>query len=143
MNSMNKKFFLSAGLTVAALVFAQAIGATIITVNDTGNNVDRGDRKCTLREAIAASNSNARSGIPVGECKAGQSLITDRIVFDITDGENMIFIDSALPTITEKVIIDASQGCGEMPSKSSPSVQRPSGTPPVSASWICSSSDGS
>ena len=56
------------GLLIA-LVSAGAVAATI-TVNST-SDVAANDGKCTLREAITATNTNTASGAAAGECPAG------------------------------------------------------------------------
>jgi CSLREA domain-containing protein len=95
---------------VAALVCfsAGAAHAATIVVNSTAD-VQANDGACTLREAIAAANSNTASGGMSGECVAGEALPTvDVISFAIPGtGVHTISPASALDPITEAVFIDA------------------------------------
>ena len=96
----------SCGLT-ASRTFALTVlpELTTITVNTTADNTAN-DGACSLREAIVAANSNTASGALPGECVAGLSG-TDTIAFNIPGaGPHTISPASALPAITEPVIID-------------------------------------
>ena len=96
-----------ASRSLAALPL-QTAGATI-TVNDKGDSTAN-DGKCTLREAIIAANTNIASGTAMGECAAGTSG-NDRIDFSLgTQGSATINPTSALPTITEPVMIRGNSG---------------------------------
>ncbi|MCF2971152.1 hypothetical protein L1047_08095 [Synechococcus sp. Nb3U1] len=79
-------------------LWAGAAEAATITVN----SLDQGSvaGQCTLRDAIEAANTNAA----VQGCTAGDSLPTvDTIDFSVT---GIITLVTALPTITEDVVID-------------------------------------
>jgi CSLREA domain-containing protein len=81
---------------------------TVNSTNDTNGTCDTSE--CTLREAIAAANSTANSGGP------------DAIEFDIPDDPDTAADDvktispaSALPTITDLVVIDGYSQTGSAP----------------------------
>ena len=107
-----------ASLAIALLVAAPGALASTITVNSTADTV-ADDGACTLREAIVAANTNAASGVTVGECDAGQAAPTaDTIAFAIAgSGVRTIGPTSALPAITEAVVID---GYTQRPCASNP-----------------------
>ncbi|HEX8254382.1 MAG TPA: CSLREA domain-containing protein [Thermoanaerobaculia bacterium] len=89
-------------LAVLASTFALPLFAATITVNSTAD-VIAADAQCTLREAITAANTNAA----IGGCVAGTGA-TDVIAFAIGSGAQTIVLTSALPSITEAVVLDAS-----------------------------------
>ncbi|MCF2970250.1 hypothetical protein L1047_03450 [Synechococcus sp. Nb3U1] len=93
------KMLLLLGSPLATLaLWAGAAEAATITVN----SLDQGSvaGQCTLRDAIEAANTNAA----VQGCTAGDSLPTvDTIDFSVT---GIITLVTALPTITEDVVID-------------------------------------
>lgn len=77
------------------------LAAATITVNGTGDTI-AADGACTLREALAAANTNAA----VGDCPAGTPGL-DRIHFSIgAGGPQMILLSTPLPVIVEPVTID-------------------------------------
>jgi CSLREA domain-containing protein len=93
---------LTTSTTFALTVLGQMATITVNTKADTTAN----DGSCSLREAIIAANTNSTSGALAGECVAGLPG-TDRVVFNIPGtGPQTIMPSSALPTITEPVIID-------------------------------------
>src|SRR5438552_1325067 len=77
---------------------------TVITVTGTGDTIAV-DGVVTLREALTAANRNAISGdAPAGQAGPG---IVDLIKFSIPGtGVHTITPASALPTITDAVVID-------------------------------------
>ena len=78
------------------------------TIADQGK---AGDGSCTLREAI--NNANANRDTTKGDCLAGSPLPTiDEIKFNIPSGQQTIIPNSALPTITEAVVIDGTTQSG-------------------------------
>ena len=99
---------------VAVLTTVPAEAATI-TVTGPGDTIAV-DGVCTLREAIAAANTNA----PSGDCPAGQPLPTiDTIAFDIPGaGVRTISVTAALPAIYEGVTIDGFTQPGSRPNSS-------------------------
>ena len=91
-------------LVTTCFLTTSAVASTI-TVNSIAD-VSANDGQCTLREAITAANTNTASGAMAGECVAGTSGL-DTIEFKIpAAGVKTITPASALPTITEAVIID-------------------------------------
>ena len=63
-------------LVMLPLAVAHGATLTVTTTSDTTAN----DGVCSLREAIGSANSNAASGAANGECPAGDSATTDRVV---------------------------------------------------------------
>ena len=55
-----------------------------IDVNSVAEGLPVDDGACTLREAITAGNTNAASGVMLGECVAGDMAGTDTITFAVT-----------------------------------------------------------
>jgi len=102
-------------LPAALFLTASAQAATII-VNSTADTVAN-DGVCTLREAIIAANTNTVSGAAAGECAAGQASPTvDTIAFNIPgSGVHTIIPTSALPAITDPVLIDGYTQPGASP----------------------------
>jgi hypothetical protein len=92
-----------AGLLALLVLASGTAEAVIITVTGTGDSVAVDD-VVTLREAIGAAHSNT----PVGDAPAGDALpVVDEIHFNIAPGGvQTIQPLSALPTITEAVVID-------------------------------------
>jgi CSLREA domain-containing protein len=83
------------------LLWSHPASAVIITVTTTSDAV-AADGSCSLREALQAANSN----LDVNECPAG-SVGLDEIAFDIPgSGVRTISPLSALPDVTEPLIID-------------------------------------
>ena len=94
-------------LLLAAAIAAPA-GAAIITINGTGDAVAV-DGDCTLREAIEAANGDA----DVNECVRTGAASPDEIHFAITGpGPHVIQPQSALPAITESVVVDGTTQAG-------------------------------
>jgi CSLREA domain-containing protein len=93
------------------LATSRAIAATIVVNSTADTALD--DGHCTLREAIAAANSNTASGGTAGECIAGGTG-TDTIEFNIADAGCVggppkictIAPSTPLPGITAPVAID-------------------------------------
>jgi CSLREA domain-containing protein len=77
--------------------------ASTITVNSTADVANSSDGLCTLREAIAAANTNTASGATAGECVAGSSSGSDTINFSVTGA---ISLTSALPDLTSDMTIN-------------------------------------
>ncbi len=73
-----------AAVFVFTILPARAAVNQAITVAITGDVVVNNDGQCSLREAIIAANTNAPSGVPVGECRAGEDSATD--VITLADG---------------------------------------------------------
>ena len=95
------------GVSAAPKTFMMTVlGQTgLITVN-TAADITANDGACSLREAIVGANTNTASGALPGECAAGLPG-TDTIAFNIPGaGPHAIIPSSALPAITEPVIID-------------------------------------
>ena len=85
--------------------------AVTIVVNTTADDITKGDGSCTLREAI--NNANTNSDTTNGDCLAGSSIPTiDAIAFNIQSGQQTIIPNSALPTLTEAVVIDGTSQPG-------------------------------
>ena len=82
---------------------ASAMFATI-TVTTTADTV-AADGQCSLREAIQAANTNTA----VNECAAGAAGL-DTIQFNIGVGTPTINVTSALPAVSEPVIINGNTG---------------------------------
>lgn len=82
---------------------ARPAGSTI-TVNSTSDVADGTDGLCTLREAIAAANSDTASGATAGECVAGSNSESDTI--SLTGLTGTITLGSALPNITSEMSIN-------------------------------------
>ena len=95
------------------LVLASSPAADAAIVVNSTSDIVLDDGHCTLREAIAAANTNTASGAKSGECAAGGSG-TDTIEFDITDAGCVggppkictIAPSTTLPDITAPVVID-------------------------------------
>ncbi|MDJ0845370.1 MAG: CSLREA domain-containing protein [Crocosphaera sp.] len=82
-----------------------------IVVDTTEDNEDAGDGSCTLREAI--NNANLNIDTTNGDCLAGEGhSIIDVITFNIPLGQQTIIPNSALPIITEAVVIDGTTQSG-------------------------------
>jgi hypothetical protein len=96
----------------ASLLLSPA-GATIV-VDAALDGVAAGDGRCTLREAML--NANANVDTTAGDCAAGSGV--DQIEFSIGGGGATAQIDilSALPAITEALVLDGTtQGCPAPP----------------------------
>lgn len=93
------------------LMPSAAAQAAIIVVNTTADDTNAGDENCTLREAI--NNANTNSDSTNGDCRGGSPLpIIDAIAFKIQSSQQSIILNSALPTITEAVVIDGTSQPG-------------------------------
>lgn len=95
-----------AALLAAALLLAAgpALGATI-TVGSTADTA-ADDGACTLREAIAAANTDTASGASAGECAAGDPGL-DTVAFAIPGaGPHTLVVPAALPVVTSPLTID-------------------------------------
>lgn len=98
------------GVGIAAwLLLSASAQAALITVNSTGDPAPSNDGVCTLREAIAAANTDTASGAGAGECAAGDD-VNDRIRFSAGVRGSTVVVSSALPQITERVTIDGCNG---------------------------------
>lgn len=75
--------------------------AATITVNSLSDATNSSDGLCTLREAIAAANSNTASGAVAGECVAGSSSGSDTI--NLTSLSGTIAVSTALPAISSNL----------------------------------------
>ncbi|HET6891147.1 MAG TPA: Calx-beta domain-containing protein [Pyrinomonadaceae bacterium] len=84
----------------AATTVTPLVGNTI-TVNSNSDEANSTDGLCTLREAIAAANTDTASGVPAGECGAGSNSGSDTI--SLTSVTGTITLGSALPTITSEM----------------------------------------
>ncbi len=79
--------------------------AVNIVVNTTTDREKAGDGSCTLREAI--NNANTNKDNTDGDCLIGSPVPTiDEITFNVPPSQQTIIPNSALPTITEAVVID-------------------------------------
>lgn len=95
----------------ALLMHSAAAQAAIIVVNTIADDTNVGDGNCTLREAI--NNANTNSDSTNGDCIAGSALpVIDAIAFKIQSNQQSIILNSALPTITEAVVIDGTSQPG-------------------------------
>jgi CSLREA domain-containing protein len=89
-------------LRLLLLVLALPLSATTITVTGTGDTIAV-DGACTLREAVAAANTNAASG----DCPAG-TVGLDQIHFSVGGGgSHFIVLSSPMTDIVDPVTIDA------------------------------------
>src|SRR5215467_8584208 len=59
--------------------FVHHAHAATINVSTTNDVINSTDGFCSLREAVIAANTNAASGLAVGECPAGDNGSTDTI----------------------------------------------------------------
>ena len=85
--------------------------AVNIVVNTTTDREKAGDGNCTLREAINNANTNKDS--TDGDCLIGSPVPTiDEITFNLPPSQQTIIPNSALPTITEAVVIDGTSQSG-------------------------------
>jgi len=89
---------------VSVLLNTCYAGAQTITVTTTADTLAV-DGQCSLREAIQAANTN----VQVNECPPGASGL-DVIVFNIGTGTPSIPVNSALPNITETLVINGNTG---------------------------------
>lgn len=130
-------------VVLPALALPGIASAATITVNGTGDAAAN-DGVCTLREAITAANSNASSGGAVGECGPGQAEPTqDAIHFSIAGaGPHTIALATALPNVTELVVIDGGTDTNPGPSTDEIRIDG-SGSTGSSALRLSSGSDGS
>jgi hypothetical protein len=102
---------LSAAAVLTALLWsvssAHAADPALIVVNGEGDNIAV-DGRCTLREAIIASNTNTSSGENIlGECLAGTSEIDTILFSPFGPGDSVMTITPAspLPAVTRPVIM--------------------------------------
>ena len=91
---------------VGILAFLSALGLTAsplpaatITVNSTADVINPEDRRCTLREAIIAANTNVASGPGAGECVKGDPG-SDAIVFVDLPGSPDVYALAIPPSAT-------------------------------------------
>jgi CSLREA domain-containing protein len=93
-----------------ALFQTRMLFAAVIVVNSSQDNVIAGDGLCTLREAIL--NANTNSDTTGGDCIGG-SMGGDTIIFTLpAAGGLTITPTSALPVISDPVVIDGSSQSG-------------------------------
>ena len=103
---------------VGLLVCAPGASAATITVNTTvdPNPALDNDGVCTLREAIAASNTDTASGATAGECASGSGVDTidfDDAIFTGSPSTSTIALSvgSSLPPMIQSVTVDG-ENCG-------------------------------
>jgi hypothetical protein len=85
---------------VFLLVGGSAEARTITVDTLVGTSAE--DEECSIHEAIEAANTDA----PQFGCPRGDG--ADTIVFDIPDPGSLIEVESSLPAITERVVLDGS-----------------------------------
>ncbi len=96
---------------LSLLIDRSSARAVNIVVDTTTDQEKAGDGSCTLREAI--NNANTNRDNTDGDCLVGSPLPTiDEITFNIPPGQQTIIPNSALPTITETVVIDGKTQSG-------------------------------
>jgi len=91
-------------LAIAAILTlsVNAAHAATIQVNTRADAVSAVDGRCSLREAIDASNNNVVSGAVAGECAAGQAAPTrDSIVFTVRGAFRPSAANGQLPPLTD------------------------------------------
>ena len=99
------------GIAFYQLLSSNLAPTTAIVVNTIVDEIEAGDGKCTLREAI--NNANANRDTTNGDCIAGSPLPRlDTITFNIKSAQPTITLNSALPNITEAVLIDGTSQPG-------------------------------
>ncbi len=94
----------------ALAAFAPGAWATDIEVNTAADGTPADNGNCTLREAITAANSDTASGLMTGECEAGSggdNIFFDNPPFTGVVGTSTISLGSALPVVTETLVINA------------------------------------
>jgi CSLREA domain-containing protein len=96
--------------------------AGTITVNSTADVANGSDGLCTLREAITAANSDAASGVVVGECAAGSISGADEIV--LTGVSGTISLASVLPNLSSHMALTG-PGPNQLTIARSPAVGTP------------------
>jgi uncharacterized repeat protein (TIGR01451 family) len=84
---------------------------TGIVVNHPGAQINPNDGFCTLREAIRAANTDTPSGVPLGECAAGNGpdVIHMRAtppVYTHAVVDNSVYGPTALPVVSTAIIIE-------------------------------------
>src|SRR5690242_17161115 len=81
---MIRRSAVSLALGATCIVFAAPAHAATIHPNITSDVVNPNDGQCSLREAVSSANNNAASGLPNGECPAGDpdNVATDTISLD-------------------------------------------------------------
>ena len=106
-----KQHFLLGGLLLGIVALAlfgrgvktgAAAPSAIITVNSTVDGAPANDGQCTLREAVLNANANNQSGST--DCVAGSG--ADTIGFNLSPGQQIINLTSALPAITSSLTIN-------------------------------------
>ncbi len=96
---------------LSLLIDRSSARAVNIVVDTTTDQEKAGDGSCTLREAI--NNANTNRDNTDGDCLVGSPLPTiDEITFNIPPGQQTIIPNSALPTITEAVVINGKTQSG-------------------------------
>jgi hypothetical protein len=103
-------------VALALLAASLTAPAATIVVNNSGD-MAADDGTCTLREAVASTDSNAASGASAAECTAGEPApVVDTIAFAIPgSGVHTIAPAGPLPGITEAVVIDGYTQPGASP----------------------------
>ena len=84
---------------------------TGIVVNHPGAQINSNDGFCTLREAIIAANTDTPSGVPVGECAAGNGADVIQMraspnVHTHAGVDNSVFGPTALPVVRSAIVIE-------------------------------------
>ena len=84
---------------------------TGIVVNHPGAQINGNDGFCTLREAIIAANIDLPSGVPIGECAAGNGpdVIHMRAVPNVHTHvivDNSVYGPTALPVVRSAIVIE-------------------------------------
>lgn len=93
--------FYSAAIRSPARTSLQSLAGNTITVNSVADVTNGTDGLCTLREAIAAANTDTASGLAMGECVAGSG---EDIISFTTSGT--ITLLTALPDLSTSISIN-------------------------------------
>ena len=96
---MRRAGALLVGLGIIGSMGVSSVLAASLTVNSL-TDVAANDGACTLREAIAAANTDTASGAAAGECAAGSG--NDTLTFSVA---GTITLTSALPDISTDLSI--------------------------------------
>lgn len=105
-SNLMKKRQPNRNVSILALLFLLSLNVSIlraqtahsILVNSLDDSV-MDDGSCTLREAVAAANTNTASGVNSGECAAGGS----ETVVDLTLLQGTVLLNSSLPSVTSSM----------------------------------------
>ena len=82
-----------------------------LVINSVADTATAGDGACTLREAIVNANQNA--DLSGGDCAAGDAATLDVLLFALPgSGPHTITVGSALPAVTERIVLDALSQAG-------------------------------